>query len=121
MGDGSPLTSKQKAAVSAYFRTQPLLRTHYNAATIDLRSLNMQQLQALARRREIKAHYNNLRTNAAKVDYMQAVRNEYDAANAILGLPPVSVLDYRPAPPTSTLGLRPTPAQTFREITLPIS
>ena len=99
VGDGSPLTSKQKAAVSAYFRTQPLLRTHYNAATIDLRSLNMQQLQALARRREIKAHYNNLRTNAAKVDYMQAVRNEYDAANAILGLPPVSVLDYRPAPP----------------------
>jgi len=29
---------------------------------------------------------------------MNAVRNEYDAANAVLGLPPVSVLDYRPAP-----------------------
>lgn len=99
VSDSSPLTSRQKAAVSAYFRQDPLLRKHYNAATLDLRALNGDQLLALARRREIKSHYNSLTTNAAKIDYMKAVAAEYNEANALLGLPPIEILDYRPAPP----------------------
>jgi hypothetical protein len=99
MSDSSPLTDRQKAAVSAFFRSDPLLRKHYNVQTIDIRQLNGDQLAALARRREIKNHYYNLKTNAARIDYIQSVKPEYDAINAMLGLPPLDVLDYRPAPP----------------------
>ena len=99
VSDSSPLTSRQKAAVSAYFRQDPLLRKHYNVQTIDIRTLNGDQLLSLARRREIKNHYNSLTTNAAKIDYMKAVQDEYNAINAMLGLPPIEILDYRPPPP----------------------
>ena len=99
VSDSSPLSSRQKAAISAYFRQDPLLKKHYNVGTIDLSTLNGDQLLALARRREIKNRYYDLDTNAAKVDYIQAVKDEYNSINAILGLPPLEVLDYRPAPP----------------------
>jgi hypothetical protein len=99
VGSSSPLSAKQKAAVSAYFRQDPLLQKHYNASLVDLRALNGDQLLALARRKDIKAQYNNLGTNAAKIDYMKAVADEYNQINGILGLPPIEIMDYRPAPP----------------------
>lgn len=100
VGTGSPLTTRQQAAVSAYFRSLPLLQKHYNASVIDLRTLNGSQLAALARRREIRTAYANLRTNDAKIDYMRSVSAEYNAAQAILGLPPIAIIDARPAPPS---------------------
>jgi len=99
VSDSSPLSDRQQAAVSAYFRAQPLLQKHYNASVLDLRSLNGDQLIALARRREIKNHYNSLGTDDAKIDYMRSVAAEYNEANAILGLPPVTIIDVRPEPP----------------------
>lgn len=97
--DGSPLTSQQKAAVSAYFRAQPILQKHYNASTIDIRSLNGDQLVALARRKEIMSHYYDLGTDDAKIDYMRSVAFEYNEYNRMLGLPPALIIDARPEPP----------------------
>lgn len=102
--DGSPLNSTQKAAVSAYFRAQPLLRKHYNASTIDIRLLNGDQLVALARRNEILDHYYGLGTDDAKIDYMRSVAGEYNEANSLLGLPPALIVDARPDPPHYRFG-----------------
>lgn len=99
VGDLSPLTNRQKAAVSAYFRSLPLLQKHYNASILNINLLNGDQLAAFARRKEIRDHYNNLATDDAKIDYMKSVADEYNAIQDMLGLPRVDIVDVRPSPP----------------------
>lgn len=109
--DGSPLTNQQQAAVSAYFRAQPILQKHYNVSTIDLRTLNGDQIVALARRKEILSHYYGLGTDDAKIDYMRSVSFEYNEYNRMLGLPPVLIIDARPEPPNQRFD----PATSYRD------
>ncbi len=99
VGANSPLTNRQKGAISAYFRSLPLLQKHYNASVLNINLLSGDQLIAFARRKEIRDHYNNLGTDDAKIDYMRSVAAEYNSIQAMLGLPPVDIVDARPSPP----------------------
>ena len=99
VGSDSPLSSSQKYAVSAYFRSLPLLQKHYNAATIDLSQLSGDGQVALARRDVLIKQYNALSTNDAKVDFMKQHEQEINYANQVLGLPPMSIIDFRPPAP----------------------
>jgi hypothetical protein len=95
----SPLSASQKSAVSAYFRSQPLMQKYYNAATIDLYNLDGAGKEAVMRRDILLKQYNALSSNDAQIDFMKQHEQEMNYANQVLGLPPMDIIDFRPQPP----------------------
>ena len=98
VGDSSPLTGRQKRAVSAYFSSLPIMQKHFHTYTLDISELNAEQLYALIRRRAIWRKFYDLGEADAQLTYITAVQDELNAANELLGLPPVTVIDVRRAP-----------------------
>lgn len=101
---GSPFTNREKAAISDYFRAQPLIQKHYPLSVIPLEEFNMEQRLALLRRDEIWETYHNIQNVDTRLDYIKSVADELKRANAMLGLPPLHIIDYETPPPDLGLG-----------------
>ena len=104
VGDHSPLRSRDKAAISAYFESRPEIIQHYHTSAIDIRKLTAQQLYALMRRREIWRTYRDIETDQGQMDYITSHKQELSAVNALLGLPPLHILDPEGIPPWVSAG-----------------
>lgn len=129
VGDKSVLSSDQKNAVSAYFRSRPEIKAHYYSSTLPLlkdgvtpltisgkndnlgglkptKELGMtpEQTYALMRRREIWRTYYDMDNDQAQMDYMHTVQNELTHLNATLGMGKIQMLDYQGIPPYAALG-----------------
>lgn len=104
VGEGSPLTNKQQAAVSEYFRQHPMIQKHFPSEAIDVRTLSVQGIVDILRRREIWSTYYDISDVDSQLDYMHSVEDELNAVNARLGLPKVTVIDPRPLPPEPLSG-----------------
>lgn len=98
VGDSSPLTGRQKRAVSAYFSSLPVMQKYYHTYTLDISKLSAGQIYALIRRRQIWRTFYDLADADSQLTYMTAVQDELNQLNEMLGLPPVFVVDVRRVP-----------------------
>ncbi len=102
VGSGSVLSSREKAAISAYFRSLPEMRFYFPLETTRLADLTIQQKLALMTRREFWRTWHGISDPETQLDYFYMVRPEIDAANDLLGVPRVSPIDVPPIPPEYT-------------------
>ncbi len=102
--DRSPLRDREKDAISAYFRARPEIKKHYATSTLDLRKLTIDQKYALGRRREIWRTYYDIEGQQAQLDYMASHQQEINALNGLLGLRPLTLIDYDRMTPYAQLG-----------------
>lgn len=98
------LSSTQKAEVSAYYRSVPLLQKHYNVSTVPLNALTTQQRELLAQRDDILKYYKSLPTVDAQIDYMKQHGDLLNTVNQMLGLPKMDIFDFRPPSPAVPYG-----------------
>lgn len=101
---GSPFTSKEKAAISDYFKAQPLIQKHYPLEVIPLENITMQGRLDFIRRDEIWSTYYGMQSSEMKLDYMRTVQEELNTINRRLGLSPLVLIDYETPPPEMSAG-----------------
>jgi hypothetical protein len=99
---GSPFTSRERGAISAYFRSMPVIQKYFPVEVLDLDDLSLEQRFALMRRKDFWSTYFSLRDNRTQVDYARMMKPELDEANALLGLPPLEIIDIEPYPVESS-------------------
>lgn len=97
-----PFTSREKAAISAYFRSLPEIQKFYPLDAVDLDALTLEQRLAIMTRKEFWRTYNSIRDINTQRDFLRAKKPEVDAANRLLGLPPLEILDIDPFPPEAS-------------------
>ena len=101
---GSLLSSREKGAISDYFRSLPEIQIHYGTSSVDLQDLTFQQRVNLMRRREIWRTYYQIHDPELQLDYMHTRADELNEINESLGLPELTIMDVGGRPPESRTG-----------------
>jgi len=101
---GSPLTSRERGAISDFFRSLPEIQKHYPFKAAPLEAFTIEQRLAMFRRDEIWSFYYGFSDPGVAVDYMRSVGDELNEINEFLGLPPLRLMDYRIPPPELGMG-----------------
>jgi hypothetical protein len=99
---GSPFTRSERGAISAYFRSMPVIQKYFPVEALDLADLSLEQRFALMRRKDFWSTYFSIRDNRTQVDYARMMKPELDEANRLLGLPPLEIIDIEPYPVESS-------------------
>jgi len=99
VSSGSPFTSRERAAISDYFRSLPEIQKHYPFKAAPLEAFTAEQRLAMLRRDEIWDTYYSFSDPEVQVDYVKSISGELNEINQMLGLPPLRIMDYRVPPP----------------------
>jgi hypothetical protein len=102
VSSGTPFTGREKASISEYFRSLPEIQKYYPLSAVDLEALTTEQRFALMRRRDFWSTYYSIRDAPTQLDYLRTMKPELDRANALLGMPPIDILDIDPYPPEAS-------------------
>ena len=102
VGEGTSFTGREKAAISDYFTSLPEIQRYYPLEALDLENLSYDQRLALMTRRDFWRTYNSIRDANVQLDYLYQMKPAVDAANRLLGMPPVEILDIPPYPAESS-------------------
>ncbi len=99
---GSPFTRRERGAISAYFRSMPVIQKYFPVEALDLADLSLEQRFAIMRRKDFWSNYFSIRDNRTQIDYARMMKPELDEANRLLGLPPLEIIDIEPYPVESS-------------------
>nr|MCH8065858.1 hypothetical protein [Chloroflexota bacterium] len=95
---GSPFTSRERGAISAYFRSLPIMQKYFPLEVTELADLTIEQRFAILRRKDFWSTYFGFRDGKTQLDYAHMMKPVVDEANRLLGLPPLTIIDIAPYP-----------------------
>jgi len=101
-GSGSPFTGREKGAISAYFRSLPVMQHYFPVETLDLADLSLAQRMALMQRKNFWKNYYSIQSSATQLDYARQMKPVLDQANELLGMPPLQLVDVASYPQESS-------------------